>query len=445
MVEHSVDRRKPARPEDIIIGTDPVSIDILKQIYSAINDIGDERRSFLERCWFHGIERAYKNPSVKLDPDLCFRLLEQIYHHLENKDVWEVKEEDLCEIFEKIISLKATRDSGLKEVFDHLEKSLTATLQLDFSHKIPLTDSFKDKRNIFNYFVLLFNAVMEKMELSMVSAKAVNTYFSKYPDTAFIITDNLGKIRFVNQTGEQLLGLEGARFLGLEIKDFIRNYPVLIEKFNKKGAVEAFQTEIMPLIKNAEPISVTISIPEPVKDRSEIDEKVFIIQFHTPYDSFTHKQPAINEMVSIKNLVEEIIGKIKLTDKWEDIEIENNIFDMRPIKSNYNTVYRMFENLLYSAAVSRKPFEKTKLIIDVKEKKGGVVFIFQDTKGRVTSILASLKKKVNRQTQVQNTEQWSYNKAKECVEILGGEMELFSSASTGTTITGFLPCCLNKK
>lgn len=445
MVEHSVYRKRPTRPEDIIVGTDPVSIDILKQIYSAISDISDERRSFLERCWLQGIEKAYKDSSVKLDPDLCFRLLEQIYQHLENKDIWEVKEEDLYEIFEKIISLKATRDSGLKEVFDHLEKSLTATLQLDFSHKIPLTESFKDKRNIFNYFVLLFNAVMEKMEFSMVSAKSVNTYFSKYPDTAFIITDSLGKIRFVNQTGEQLLGLEGARFLGLEIKNFIRNYSVLLEKFNKKGTIEAFQTEIMPLIKTAEPIPVTISIPEPVKDRSEIDEKVFIIQFHTPYDSFTHKQPAINEMVSIKNLVGEIIEKIKLTDKWEDIEIENNIFDMRPIKSNYNAVYQMFENLLYSAVVSRKPFEKTKLIIDVKEKKGGVVFIFQDTKNSVNSILASLKKKVNRQKQVENTEQWSYNKAKECVEILGGEIELFSSPSTGTTITGFLPCYLNKK
>lgn len=448
MVKDSfIERKKSARPEDIIIGTDPISIDILKQIYAAISDISDERRSFLEKCWLHGIDKAYKHSSVKLDPDLCFRLLEQIYTHLENKDVWEVKEEDLYEIFEKIISLKATRDSGLKEIFDQLEKSVTATLQLDFSHKVPLNDSFRDKRNIFNYIVLLFNAVIEKMELSTVSMKAINTYFSKYSDIVFIVTDRLGKVRFINQTGEQLFGLEGG-FLGLEIKSLIQDYSILIEEFNTKGKVEAFQTEIVPLTKNAEPIPVAISMPEPVKDRSEIDEHIFIIQFHTPYDSFSKEsdQPlTTNETVNIKNVVDTIIEKIKVTDKWEDIEIENNISGIPSVKSNYNAVYGMFENLLHTAVVSRKPFEKTKLVIDAKEKNGRVVFIFQDTKNSVNSILLSLKKKVNWQKQMQNTQQWSYDTAKEYAQLLGGELNIFSSPTTGTTVTGFFPCIFEKE
>lgn len=447
MIKHSfTDREKPTRPEDIIIGTDPQSIDILKQIYSSISDISDERRSFLEKCWLQGIENIYKHPSVKLDPDLCFRLLEQIYHHLEKKDVWEVKEKDLYEIFEKIISLKARRDTGLKEIFDQLEKSVTATLQLDFSHKVPLSDTFRDKRNIFNYIVLLFNVVIEKMELSTVSMKAINTYFSKYSDTVFIVTDRFGLVRFINQTGEQLFGLEG-RFLGLEIKNLIKDYSALIEEFNKKGRVESFQTLIVPLTKKAEHIPVMISMPEPIKDRSEIDENILIIRFDTPYDSFAKKsntQLAINEPVNIKSIVDAIIEKIKLTDKWEDIEIENNISDIPSVKSSYNAVYRMFENLVHTAVVSRKPFEKTKLVIDAKQKNGRVVFLFQDTKNIVNSILLSLKQTINFQKQVHNTQEWSYDKAKEYAELLGGELEIFSSVSAGTTVTGIFPCIFEK-
>lgn len=262
----------------MIIGTDPVSIDILKQIYGAINDISNERRSFLEKCWLQGIEEAYKNSSVKLDPDLCFKLLEQIYQHLEDKDIWEVKEEELYEIFEKIISLKATRDTSLREVFEQLEKSVTSILQLDFSNKIPLNNSFKDKRNIFNYIVLLFNSVTEKMESSMVSMKAVNAYFSKYPDVIFIVTDRAGNLRYVNRSGEQLLGLGSGKFLGLRMNDLIRDHSKLINTFNKNGKAEAFQTEILPCTPNAEPIRVTASIPELIKDRSEIDEIAFIIR-----------------------------------------------------------------------------------------------------------------------------------------------------------------------
>src|ERR1700722_4048017 len=119
------------RPEDIIVGTDPVAIDIIQQIYSAIKDKNETDRTFLERCWVLGIEKAYKTDTKKLDPALCTQLLERIYFHLEHTNIWEAKEEDLYEIFEKIISLKTVRDSRLKEVFNNLENAIGNALQLD--------------------------------------------------------------------------------------------------------------------------------------------------------------------------------------------------------------------------------------------------------------------------------------------------------------------------
>jgi RNAse (barnase) inhibitor barstar len=325
MILHSlINEEKSQRPEDIIIGTDPVSIDILRQIYSAISDISDERRSFLETCWKLGIEKAYNNRSVKLDPDLCFKLLEQTYLHLEKTDdVWEGKEEDLYEIFEKVISLKASRDTGLKELFDALEKSVTSILQLDFAHKVPLNNSFKDKRNIFNYVVLLFNTVIEKMEYATVSKKAINTYFLKHPQTILIVADRSGRIRFVNQLGEQLLRFEGIGVSELEGKKIIRDYSKLIKKFNEKGKVESFVTELLPLTKNVKSIPVSISIPESIKDRSEIEEIVFIIQKNENKSvaSSVEMKKVINETVNIANLVNAVIEKIRQKNNSEDIAV----------------------------------------------------------------------------------------------------------------------------
>ncbi len=492
---------KAVSPEDIIIGTDPVAIEFLRQIYGAINDISKERRSFIENCWLNGIDKAYKNPSLKLDTELCFKLLERIYKHLEDKDIWDVNEKDLYEIFEKIISLKATRDSSLKEVFDQLEQSVVATLQLDFSHKIPLNETFKDKRNIFNYIVLLFNSVVEKMELSTVSAKSVNTYFSKYPDVAFITTNEEGKIRFSNHYAAQILGSEEILLLDASMKDLVKDYSRLIENFEKDGMVDDFKTTLIPVTQGSKSIPVSISIPKPIKDRSEVEEIAFIIKLADvrPKKSNISKVGEIHENISTINsmgvttsmlkkklmdkesrqhielleknidllkkksietlhaisgkqndakdtihlgkLIEKIIKKIKLSDKLEDVEIQNNMSFLPAIKSNHKIIELAFESLLQDAITSRKPFEKTKLILDVKEKKNGIMFLFHNQQNSMVNASVSIQKNKGKKTS-KNKNGWGYLVAKESIEELGGEIELFSSSNTGSIITGFIPCVI---
>ncbi len=267
------------RPEDIIVGTDPVAIDIIQQIYSAIKDKSETDRTFLERCWVLGIEKAYKTDTKKLDPELCTQLLERIYFHLEHKNIWEAKEEDLYEIFEKIISLKTVRDSRLKELFNNLENAIGNALQLDFSSRVPLSDTLRDKRNIFNYMVMFFNTIIEKIETSMVSAKAINAFLSVYPGLILIITNHKGKIRFINREGLKLFkATDPDSFLGLEIKTIVKNFPKLINSLYKHKKVIDFKTSLLLNKKNNTTIPAIVTMPEIASDRSEIDELVFIIK-----------------------------------------------------------------------------------------------------------------------------------------------------------------------
>jgi|GEM_PF-5573971 hypothetical protein len=269
--------KKNLRPEDIIVGTDPVAIDIIQQIYSAIKDKSESERTFLERCWVLGIEKAYKTDTKKLDPELCTNLLERIYFHLEHKNIWEVEEGKLYDIFEKIISLKTLKDHRIQDIFTNLENALSDVLQLDFSHKVALSDSLQDKRNIFNYIVFFFNSIIEKIEISMVSVKAINAYFTLQPDVTLIVTNASGKVRFVNASGHSLLKLNPEESsIGMDVKGFISNYSKLIAKYKKEKKVIDFKTSVT--VGGNKPIAATVTIPEMNEDRSEIDEIVFVIK-----------------------------------------------------------------------------------------------------------------------------------------------------------------------
>jgi hypothetical protein len=271
--------KKNLRPEDIIVGTDPVAIDIIQQIYSAIKDKSESERTFLERCWVLGIEKAYKTDTKKLDPELCTNLLERIYFHLEHKNIWEVEEGKLYDIFEKIISLKTLKDHRIQDIFTNLENALSDVLQLDFSNKVALSDSLQDKRNIFNYIVFFFNSIIEKIEISMVSVKAINAYFTLLPEVTLIVTNASGKVRFVNASGHSLLQLNPEESsIGMDIKGFISNYNKLIAKYKKEKKVVDFKTTITANVSGSKTIAATITIPEMQEDRSEIDEIVFVIK-----------------------------------------------------------------------------------------------------------------------------------------------------------------------
>lgn len=270
--------KRQSRPEDIIVGTDPVAIDIIQQIYSAIKDKNESDRTFLERCWVLGIEKAYKSDTKKLDPELCTKLLERIYYHLEHKNIWDADDDKLYDLFERIISLKTLRDSSIKEIFDDLEEALANVLQLDFSKKISIDYSRNEKRNIFNYIVFFFNSIIEKIETSMVSAKAVNAFLSLHPGTLLIITDNEGRLRFMNEYAVNQLGVNANEgYHGLNIKDIIKNFGNLLAAFNKHGEVKNRRAEILA-VEAGRSMPVSVSMPRVIRDGNEKEEMVFVIR-----------------------------------------------------------------------------------------------------------------------------------------------------------------------
>ena len=264
-----------SRPEDIIIGTDPLAVDLLKQIYAALKDRGDNSLNFLEKCWVMGIEEAYRN-GRSLDPEKLRILLKQVCGLLEEKKAgWDEKDEELYEILEKVISLKA--NGNLKSFFDEMIDTVSLVSQLDFSKRIPLSDLIKDKRNIFNYIVLMFNMIIEKMEASVVSMKTVNCMCSLMPETMFMITDINGRIRFINDYGELLLCSKRDEVIGKKINDLIYNF----DRIQEKMRTETIKESMIELIVSQNPqktLSLSLSILNPIQDKTEIEEFILVLK-----------------------------------------------------------------------------------------------------------------------------------------------------------------------
>lgn len=264
------------RPEEIIKGIDPVSVNLLRQIYAALKDRSVENLDFLERCWVAGIERTYTNKQ-DFDHNLMESILSQATEILNEDIKWDSKRERFYTVLEKIVFLKA-REDVFKEFFDNVEASISAAMQLDFSKKIPLTNIVSnEKANILNYAATMLNMLLETMEYSVVSTKAVNAALSAIPGIVTIVTDKKGNIRFISDLGERILGVQHNDMIGMPIGEVIENFSVIEEKLKEKGFVR--RTKIRIQMNGQESVPAILNVPKLYKNWKEIEEVVYTLKF----------------------------------------------------------------------------------------------------------------------------------------------------------------------
>ena len=273
-------------PEEIIKGNDPIATNLLKQIYSALKDKRPESLSMIELAWVQGIESAYKDKD-KIDELQVRTLLEQAVKMLSDTSNWGIDDEDLYAALEKIIFLKS-REENFQKFFSTMEDAISSILQLDFSKKVPLSSFTKDSRNVFNYAALSLNMIIEKMETSVISNKAVNSVFAKIPGIAVLVTGTDYKIRFINELSERLIEQSIDEMVGKPVNELIEDYGEIRKIFEIENEVKNKLVNLKIPGNNTAKIPLFLTIPTPRKDSSEIGEVVHILRT-TTIDSETEK------------------------------------------------------------------------------------------------------------------------------------------------------------
>src|SRR5579872_5825832 len=201
----SLKKRAQKQYANIIKGIDPVSIGLLKQMYAALKDRGDNLGLY-EKVWVKEIERIYSDKDTY---DSYFingldTLLKQALKILGDNDApWDIREEELYSVFQKLLFLKA-RDGLFKDFFDNIEQTILSAVQLDFSKRASLTKIGDNQENIFSYAAVMLNTLLETLERSVISSDAVNMMLEQIPGAIIIITDKNEKIKFISKLGARV-------------------------------------------------------------------------------------------------------------------------------------------------------------------------------------------------------------------------------------------------
>ena len=319
-------------------------------------------------------------------------LIKKVYEILNEKEViWDKHDEELYSLLESVIFLKA-RETSFRDFFDNMESVIEAASRLDFTKRVPMFDTSVDKRNIFNYAVMVLNIIVEKMETSVVSMKAINTMLSTIPETIMIVTDNTGVIRFVNDLGEKTLGINKNEYLGKSVYLLIADHEKISKEFSNAGELINRAVNLIVPVKEKKIIPVILTIPKPYKDKTEIEEIVYSITLNNQQQKSQVKEfdlskemhdkvAPLNSILGAASLLKHtvkkdnkiyvdaiIISAQKLkTDTTDALNAINSKFDNFSEKS-FISISEQIEQVIYSLTFNNG-FKEIKFDVNVEYKK----------------------------------------------------------------------------
>lgn len=233
-----IKKKNKNRPENIIKGIDPVAVGLIKQMYSALKDRGSNLGLY-ERIWVDQIEKIY---SDKETFDQFFiggleTLLKQAYNVLTNDTTsWDIKQDEILSIAEKIIFLKGREDT-FRDFYDDLEEVIFSAVQLDFSKRVKVIQVGNSKENLFTYKAVMLNTLLDSLESSVLSSNTVNEIISNEPCDVIIVADVKGKVKFINGFGAKLYDKEDS-IMGKRISSVITDWNEVKDELAKTNTVE---------------------------------------------------------------------------------------------------------------------------------------------------------------------------------------------------------------
>lgn len=481
--------------------SESIATTLVNEMYVSLKKQKNTKLTAEQLAWIGKVENAYgKNKSI--EGNIICEVLENAYHYLNSSSKWSEIDNRLYEMLEKIIFLRA-KHLALNEFLDNIETAIRSTLSLDFSKKAAICDAETDKRNILNYATFALNMIIEKIESSMVSMKAVNRMLAAPPQSAIILTDTKGNIRFINSIGESLFDVKHNDLLQKMIyplfkdRSIIQHFiedkatqinnvrvelhlhehtvPVLLtassinteedeieellfiiktrEQAEKEEQLNAFSKQ-----KNDEKIAPLNSITEMLRllrSRSEyidskhlisfLEESVDIIKKDTqPYNHFisgADNASFTQDPVNIEFIYDSIIEGLSFVDGYNEVTFKKDIFYENDFYSNSVLIYSILQKLITAAIKLRNPASENRIQFTVRDfSNSKLLMILQFTSRTISATdLTQLLEKNTKDLFNINTNDTQLISVKEAIDRLNGSLETYTDAGKHTVFTISLP------
>ncbi|HRG51999.1 MAG TPA: PAS domain-containing protein [Bacteroidia bacterium] len=472
------------------------SSDLVKEMYFSLK----KQKTKLtpeQILWMNKVEDTFSTAKLT-EADIVCTLLQNTYDYLNKTKKWSDEDKYAYEMFEKIVFLKS-KDGIFHEFVDNAEAAIRSTLSLDFSKKATLCSEKLDQRNILNYITFALNMVIEKIETSMVSMKVINVMLAAPPQSAFIVTDKTGSIRFINQIGESLFGIQHNEYLHKTIHSLFKiddqllqncleqscnltdvkiellidenKIPVLLSSIEVNTEEDEI-TEIVFLIKTRQQAEKEIKHKQYIKsgtiDESNsmdsISEMLHLLRSQSKDIDSTHLityleegldiikkdklQSAIrsnsNELkdhINIEFIYDRIIDGLRFNVGFEEVSFSKDIYHEHDLYSNSVLFYSILQKLITISINHRNLDINNKVQFTVRDLSSShLIIIIQFTsKGLLPDELNNQLKNNTKHLfniDVKNSEQLSVHEA---VAKLNGSLDIYNKAGAHTVFTLTLP------
>lgn len=473
-----------------------IATDLVKEMYTALKK-QKTKLSQEQQNWVNKVEGMYGKSKIAESDFIC-SILENTYRHLNHTSKWNEIDDRAYEMLEKIVFLKS-KGGAFKEFVDNAEKAIRSTLSLDFSNKASLCDEKLDERNILNYITFALNMVIEKIETSMVSMKVVNTMLLAPPQSAFIITDKQGRIRFISNLGESLLGIQHNENLNASIytlfknedaviKDCIENsanledikvqlalnenaIPVLLTATHTNTEEDEIE-EIVFIIKTREQMEKDLKINHSNKTQPEdkiaplnsitemlhllksksnnidsqhlitfLEESVDIIKKDTQHEDNGENINPVSGLINIEFIYDRIIEGLKFTEGFNEVSFYKDISHEHDLYSDPVLVYSILQKLITTAINFRLPKAQNKIQLTVRDLSSTTLLIIlhftnKDISPKELNNLFEKNVSDLFNMEAKNPEQLS---VKEAVKKLNGSIDIYSKPGGDMIFTLSLP------
>jgi signal transduction histidine kinase len=475
--------------------TQSIATDLVKEMYICLKK--QKIKATQEQLdWMNKVENVYDKNKITESDFIC-SILENTYHYLNKTGRWNDTDGRAYEMLEKIIFLKS-KGGAFKEFVDNAETAIRSTLSLDFSNKASLCDEKLDERNILNYITFALNMVIEKIETSMVSMKVLNVMLAAPPQSAFIITDLKGRIRFISNIGESLLGISHNEYIHQSIYSLFKSDQELI-----KNSIEHSTglTDIkVKLSLNENSIPVLLTTIHVNTEEDEIAEVVLVIKTReqaekdqkqkevagnkqddqiTPLDSMsemlhllkskssdidsqhlitfleesvdiikkdkqqhlTNDSKNVSDHVNIEFIYDRIIEGLRFTEGFNEVTFHKNISHEHDFYSDPVLIYSILQKLITTAINYRSSKEENKIQFTVRDLSDTNILIVLHFTGREISsdelnglFEKNIKDMFN--MEAKNAEQLS---VKEAVNQLNGSIDIHNKVGGDIIFTLSFP------
>lgn len=252
-------------------------VDVLYKHYTDQRRYGTKPLTILEESFIDAVDIAKQNDSVMAENE-AGELLEEAYRILAQKPEWDVEEQQLYEMLEKIILL-GTKKGSLRQVFEDIGEITASMMELDFSKRLNVPEGLMNGKNLLNYIGLSLNMVNEELEAKAMPKSVCSDIIATVANTAVVFaTDVNGKLTFVSNFAYSILGIDRDDMELPRIEDLLGESEKIRGELHLSNWIESMLVTLLPVGEKKKETKAFLTVRPSFDEHEELKAHIYSIE-----------------------------------------------------------------------------------------------------------------------------------------------------------------------